>query len=279
MELVGGRLRNSGVDLEVNERRRIRFKTNPTNDWLTRPDNRGSVRFLKRDRMDVGFGFNAELTDGILTVTIRATEDQVSIGETIETEIKLADDSMPLAVSDPVTFHVVASRRKPRGGGGGRSPRGDDDEDDRDERGLPTNRWITQDGRMVGSEETTPWRELGDDFTDQDGGYVRDLSEDEKLYYINYDNAHFQHFLLGERTDIEKRVLTEQYRLSMLILMMGFEDACSRLSNPQDQIGLAEWVDQARRLAAQGAATVVMSIAKTLPKLVTADTVGDADDD
>ena len=279
VELVGGRLRNSGVDLEVNERRRIRFKTDPTNDWLTRPDNRGSVRFLKRGRMDVGFGFNAELADGILTITIRATEDQVSIGETIKTEISLADDSMPLAVSDPVTFHVVASRRKPGGGGGGRAPRGDDDEDDSDERGLPTNRWITQDGRMVGSEETTPWGELDDNFTDQDGGYVRDLSEDEKLYYINYDNAHFQHFLLGERTDIEKRVLTEQYRLSMLILMMGFEDACSRLSNSQDQIALAEWVDQARRLAAQGAATVVMSIAKTLPKLVNADTVGDADDD
>lgn len=280
VELVGGRLRNSGVDLEINERRRIRFKTDPVNDWLTRPNNRGSVRFVKRDRMDVGFGFNAELVDGSLTVTIRATEDQVLVGETIEAEINLADNGMPMAVTDTVTFHVVAARRKPRGGGGGRLPRGDDNEDDKDQRELPKNYWTTQNGRMIGEEKTTPWVELGGgDLTDQDGGYVEDLSADDKLYYINYDNAHFRHFLINERTDVGKRVLTEQYRLSMLILMMGFEDACSRVSNSSDETGWTEWVDQIRRLAARGAATVVMSISKTLPKLVTADTVGDADDD
>lgn len=284
VELIGGRLRDSGVEIAIDERRRIRFRTDPVNSWLTRPDNRGSVRFVKGDGTDVGFGFNAELLDGNLTVTIRATQDQVSVGETIETEISLVDDSMPLAVTDPVTFRVVASRPKPKSGGGGgrRRRRGDEDEDEdgtSEERGLPANEWITQDGRVIGDEETTPWADIADDFTDQDGGYVRDLSAEEKLYYINYDNAHFQHFLTGERTDIGKRVLTEQYRLSMLILMMGFEDAYSRVSSSQGQVEWAEWEDQIRRLAAQGAATVVMSIAKTLPTLVTADTVGDPDDD
>ena len=282
VKLSGRRLRDSGVDLEIDERRRILFKTDPTNDWLTRPDNRGSVRFVRHDGTDVGFGFNAELTDGILTVTIRATQDQVSVGETMETEISLVDDSMPLAVTAPVTFHAVASRPKPRNGGDGgrRRRRGDDDEDGTsNDRGLPVNHWITQDGRVVGDEETKPWADIDDDFTDQDGGCVRDLSADEKLYYINYDNAHFQHFLMGERTNVAKRVLTEQYRLSMLILMMGFEDAYSRLKRSQGQVEWAGWDDQIRRLAAQGAATVVMSIAKTLPKLVSADTVGDPDDD
>ena len=282
VELIGGRLRDSGVELEIAERRRIRFKTDPVNSWLTRPDNRGSVRFIKGDGTDVGFGFNAELLDGSLTVTIRAMQDQVSVGETIETEISLVDDSMPLAVTDPVTFRVVASRPKPKSGGGGgqRRRRGDEDEDGTsEERGLPANAWITQDGRMIGDEETTSWADIADDFTDQDGGYIRDLSAEEKLYYINYDNAHFQHFLTGERADIGKRVLTEQYRLSMLILMMGFEDAYSRISSSQGQVEWAEWEDQIRRVAAQGAATVVMSIAKTLPTLVTADTVGDPDDD
>lgn len=281
VDLVGGRLRESGVDLEVDGRRRIRFKTDATNDWMTRPDNRGSVRFVVQDGRDVGFGFNAELTEGSLAVTIRATQDQVSVGETIEAKISLADDSMLLAVTDAVTFHVVESRQRPKSGrGGGSRPRGEDDEEGTsDERGLPTNRWITQDGRAIGDEETTPWADIDDDFTDQDGGCARDLSTDEKLYYINYDNAHFQHFLAGERTDVEKRVLTEQYRLSMLILMMGFEDAYSRLPNSRGQVEWAEWIDPIRRLAAQGAATVVMSIAKTLPKLVTVDTVGDPDDD
>ena len=277
IELVGKKLRDSGVDLETDSRRRIRFKTDPNNDWLTRPDNRGGIGFAKRDGTDVGFGFNAELLDGILTVTIQTT-DQVSVDDEFEAEISLVDDSMPRAVTGPVKFYVVASRPKPRGGGGGgRRPRGDDDENGTsDERGLPENRWITQDGRVIGDEKTTPWAEFGDDFTDQDGGYVQDLSADEKRYYINYDNAHFQHFLIGERTDVGKRVLTEQYRLSMLILMMGFEDAYSRLPS---QVEWAEWDDQIRRLAAQGAATVVMSVAKTLPTLVTANTVGDPDDD
>ena len=281
VDLIGGRLRDSGVDLEIDGRRRIRFKTDATNDWLTRPDNRGSVRFVGQGGEDMGLGFSAELMDGSLAVTIGATQDQVSVGETIETEIRLADDSMPSAVADAVTFHVVESRQRPKGGGrGGPRPRGGDDEEGTsDERGLPTNHWITQDGRMIGDERTTRWAEIDDDFTDQDGGCARDLSADEKLYYINYDNAHFQHFLAGERTDVEKRVLTEQYRLSMLILMMGFEDAYSRLPSSRSKVELAEWIDPIRRLAAQGAATVVMSIAKTLPKLVTVDTVGDPDDD
>lgn len=282
VELIGRSLRDSGVEIAIDERRRIRFRTDPKNDWLTRPDNRGSVRFIKRDGGAVEFGFNAELMDGILTVTIRPAQGQVTVGETIETEISLADDGMPLPVTGPVTFRVVASRppRKSGGGGGRRRRRGDDDEDGTsDQRGLPANRWLTKDGKMIGDEETTPWAEIADDFSDQDGGYVRDLSADEKLFYINYDNAHFQHFLRAERSDVGKRVLTEQYRLSMLILMMGFEDAYSRLPQSQGEVEWAEWVDQIRRLAAQGAATVVMSIAKTLPTLITADTVGDPDDD
>lgn len=279
VDLIGRRVRDSGVDIEIDERRRIRFKSDPANDWLTRPDNRGSVLFVGDDGETARFGFGAELTDGILTVTVRATRDQVSIGEMIETKISLLDDSMPLAVTTPVTFHVVESRPAQKSGGRGqRQSRGDEDEDGTsDELGLPVNRWITRDGRAVGDEDTVKWSDVSDDFTDQDGGYVHDLSENEKRYDINYDNAHFQHFLIGERTAVGKRILTEQYRLSMLILMMGFEDACSRW--PQGQIEWAEWIDQIRRLAAQGAATVVMSIAKTLPTLVTADTVGDPDDD
>ena len=281
IELIGGRLRDSGVDLEIGERRRIRFKTDPTNDWLTRPDNRGSVRFVGHSGTDVGFGFNAELTDGILTVTIRVAHGQVSVEEIIETEISLVDDSMPLPVTEPVTFHVVASRPKPKTGqsGGRRQRRGDEDEDGTsDERGLPDIRWITKDGRVIGDENTTPWAEI-DGFDDQDGGRVLDLSADEKRYEVNYDNAHFQHFLMGERSEVAKRVLTEQYRLSMLILMMGFEDAYARLPRSQGQVEWAEWIDEIRRLTAQGTATVVMSIAKTLPRLVTADTVGDPDDE
>ena len=278
LELIGRRLRDSGVEIEIGQRRRIRFRTNAGNDWLTRPDNRGRLRFVKQDGTDADFGFSAELLDGSLSVTVEASDGQVSIGETIETEFHLVDDGMPLPVKSAVVFKVVASREKrPSGGTSSRQGPIDDGEESGEGRGLPANQWITRDGRMIGGKGTKCWSDF-EDYADQDGGAVQDLGAEQKVYYINYDNAHFQHFLVRERTDLEKRVLTEQYRLSMLILMMGFEDAYSRLVKSGREVGWGEWEDQIRRLAARGAATVVLSIAKTLPKLVTADTVGDPDD-
>ena len=218
--------------------------------------------------------------NGSLAVTVQAAHGQVSVGETIAAEIHLLDDGMSLPVTSPVEFRVVASRPQREGGGEGRRPHLGGDNDGKglgDARGLPKNMWITKDGRVIGDAKTKSWADC-DDFDDQDGGYVQELTVDEKFYYINYDNAHFQHFLVGARTEVEKRVLTEQYRLSMLILMMGFEDAYSRLPSSGGEVQWAEWVDEIRRLAARGSATVVMSIAKTLPTLVTADTVGDPDD-
>lgn len=278
VELIGRRLRDSGVDIEIGQGRRIRFRTDAGNDWLTRPDNRGQLKFVKQDGTDAGLGFSAELMDGSLSLTVEAGDGQVSVGETIETELHLVDDGMPLPVKSAVVFRVVASRQNRLGSGTGRRPRPSDDGGESGEgRDLPANRWITKDGRMIGGEETKSWSDF-DDYASQDGGAVQDLGAEQKIYYINYDNAHFQHFLVRERTDLEKRVLTEQYRLSMLILMMGFEDAYSRLVKSGREVEWGEWDDQVRRLAARGAATVVLSIAKTLPKLVTADTVGDPDD-
>lgn len=280
VELVGRQLRESGVDVVLGQSRRIRFNTDAANDWLTRPDNRGHVRFVRPDRADFGFGYRAELTDGSLSLTVHALHGQASVGETIETEIHLADDGMPLPVKDAVAFRIVESRPERRSGREGRRPHHRADENDGDSgdgRDLPRNGWITKDGRAIGDEETVSWADF-DGYDDQDGGAVRDLGANEKIYYINYDNAHFQHFLARERTEIAKRVLTEQYRLSMLILMMGFEDAYSRLVIAHGEVDWAEWQDDVRRLAARGTATVVMSIAKTLPTLVTPDTVGDPDD-
>ena len=281
VSLKGRELRRSGVDIKIDELRRIRFETDAQNDWMTRPDNRGRVSFVRDDETnaaDAGFSFSAELLDGSLTVRVQAGPGQVSVGDVIKTEIQLVDDGMPLPVTTPVAFRVVASRpERPSGHGRKRPPGGGDAGDGTgDQRGLPTSRWITKDGRKIGDDDTRPWAEF-EDFGEQDGGLVRDLGAGEKIYYINYDNAHFQHFVSAERRDVGKRVLTQQYRLSMLILMMGFEDAYSRVHS-SGEVEWAGWVDEIRRLAARGAATVVMSIAKTLPSLVNSDTVGDPDD-
>ena len=99
------------------------------------------------------------------------------------------------------------------------------------------------------------------------------------VYKINYDNAHFRNFLDRERDDLNKRIITEQYRVGMLVLMMGLEDAYSRMEQNEIKTQLEENIDEIRRLAAQGASTVVMSIAKTLPTIINPASVGDPDDD
>ena len=64
----------------------------------------------------------------------------------------------------------------------------------------------------------------------------------------------------------------------MLVLMLGIEDAYARMPNGEAKSALEEDIDEIRRLAAQGAATVVMSIAKTLPAIVNPASVADPDD-
>ena len=140
---------------------------------------------------------------------------------------------------------------------------------------MPPSKWLTKDGRMIGDEETDSWPEY---FTDQDGGKVDDLGE-VRVYCINYDNAHFRRFLNAERDDISKKVISEQYKIGMLVLMMGLDDAYSRMEQTEIKTQLEENIDEIRRLAAQGAATVVMSIAKTLPLIINPASVADPDDE
>ena len=105
------------------------------------------------------------------------------------------------------------------------------------------------------------------------------LGEGQKLFRINYDNAHFRRFLDRERNDVDKKVVAEQYRMGMLVLMLGLEDAYSRMEQSETKTALEENIDELRRLSAQGAATVVMSIAKTLPSIVNPAAIADPDDD
>ena len=136
---------------------------------------------------------------------------------------------MPEPVTERLTLRVVATRKHKPSGPPPKDPSIEGDEADSVGRAPPPTKWLTKDGRSIGREETDPWPE---GFTDQDGGTVRDLGES-SIYYINYDNAHFRRFLDRERNDVDKKVVTEQYRMGMLVLMMGLEDAYSRMEQPE----------------------------------------------
>ena len=273
LNLIGRAVRQNGAEIAVNGRRRVLFETDVVNDYFTRPDNRGRVFTMGLDNK---FSYISSLYDGRLTMTFGALPSKVVPGEEFSVTVALLHDSIPEPVTEQLTLRVVAVRKPAPPGPRPPRPNDDDDEEVTESRGLPPTRWLTRDGRSIGEDETEPWP---DDFTDQDGGKVEDLGDDQKVYCINYDNAHFRRFIDRERDDLNKKVIVEQFRVGMLVLMMGLEDAYSRMEQSEIKTQLEENIDEIRRLAAQGAATVVMSIAKTLPTIINPASVGDPDDD
>ena len=278
LKLFAQSIRKDGAEIAPDGQRVIVFMTDATNEYLTRPDNRGKVFILTGPKDK--FAISQTLRNGRLTLTFTALPEKLVVGEEIVLSVAMQDDAMPLPVNDDLKLNVVASRIvQTPGKSKQKKPQvpSDEDEETIEGRALPPNKWLTRDGRPIGGEktETERWPE---DFTDQDGGFVDDVGES-KIYCINYDNAHFHQFLNREKDDINKKAITEQYRIGMLVLMMGFEDAYSRMEQDDTKAQLEESIDEIRRLAAQGAATVVMSIAKTLPNIVNPATVSDPDDD
>ena len=271
LELVGRSNRENGAEIAVDGRRRVAFRTDAANNYLMRPENRGRVFPIG---LEGRLSYPNSLRDGRLTLNFAAQPDRVAVGDTISFTLSLLDDAMPEPVTEDLTISVLAIRT-PGSSGPPTPTQGEGEEETEEGRTLPPRRWLTRDGRMIGDDETDAWP---DDFTDQDGGRVEDLGE-VRLYCINYDNAHFRRFLDAERGGLNKKVVAEQYRIGMLVLMMGLEDAYSRMELSELKTDLEEHIDEIRRLAAQGAATVVMSIAKTLPAIINPASVVDPDDD
>ena len=272
LKLVGKSVRQDGAEIAIDGRRRVAFRTDVVNDYFTRPENRGRVF---TSGLDGKLSYTSSLRDGRLTINFASQPDRVQVGDTISLSLSLLDDAMPEPVTEELAIKIVDTRTPRRSGPPTPpGPNVNDEEETVHGRDLPPSKWLTKDGRMVGDEESAVWP---DDFTDQDGGKVEDLGE-VSVYSINYDNAHFRRFLDQERDDINKKVVSEQYRIGMLVLMMGLDDAYSRMEQTELKTELEEHIDEIRRLAAKGAATVVMSIAKTLPSIINPAAIADPDD-
>lgn len=276
LELVGRQIKENGAEIAVDGRRVIAFKTDAANDYLSRPDNKGRV-FVTGGIGDK-FSYMRSLRNGRFTITFQSLPEKVAVGDEFKFSVGFLDDAMPEPVTENLTLKAVAARSPsaPSGLPNPVSPETEGEEETTEGRALPPTKWLTRDGRTIGDGETDRWP---DDFTDQDGGKVDDLGEGQKLFRINYDNAHFRRFLDRERNDVDKKVVAEQYRMGMLVLMLGLEYAYSRMEQSETKTALEENIDELRRLSAQGAATVVMSIAKTLPSIVNPAAIADPDDD
>lgn len=280
LELDAKSVKRNGAEIMLDGRRMVAFRTNARNDYLTRPDNKGRVLVIG----GVGdkFSYTSSLRNGRLTITFQSLAGKVAVGDVFDFSVGLLDEAMPEPITEKLTLRVVETRRinqpgKPSSRRQQQSidPDAEGNEENYPGRALPPTRWLTRDGRSIGEDETDQWP---DDFNDQDGGKVEDLGEGQMMYHINYDNAHFRRFLDGERNEIDKKVVAEQYRMGMLVLMMGLEDAYLRMVQTDTKTQLEEYIDEIRRLSAQAAATVVLSIAKTIATIVNPTSVADPDD-
>ena len=113
LELVGRSVRQNGAEISVDGRRRVAFRTDVVNDYLTRPENRGRVAI---SGIDDKFSFSSSLRDGTLTINFAAQPYRLEIGDTISVSVSLLDDAMPQPVTDDLILKVVEIREpKPPG--------------------------------------------------------------------------------------------------------------------------------------------------------------------
>lgn len=276
LDLAARSIKENGAEIAIDGKRRIEFKTDVVNEYFSRPDNRGRLFTVG---MDGKFSHSHALLDSRLTMTFAAMPNKVAAGEEVTFSLFLHDDAMPEPVTEDLTLRIVPARNVEHPGKTSTrrqiDPATEGDEVTAEGRALPPIVWLTRDGRTPPGD--TPAERWPENFTDQDGGYVEDFGNEERKFYINYDNAHFRRVLDSERNELSKKAIVEQYRIAMLVLMLGFEEAYSRMESETKDI-IDTYIDEIRRLTAHGAATVVMSIAKTLPTIINPTSVADPDD-
>lgn len=264
------------VNIPINKSRPIAARTDAENGYLDRFENCG--RILLPAEVRTKFAVREHLHNGRLTVYLEPLEGKLSVGNTIRIKLGLKDDAMPsgvetreieICIADEVTSPPPPPNNEPKkpwrqrsGDGNGR----EGDGQDAPTHGLPKCILLTNDGREVQGYSVEPWPE---GFSENDGGTVADLGENEVIYKINYDNAYHINYRKQQRGQIAKDVVTEKYILGMRILMLGFEHAfrSAKSENGADR-SVEEFADEFRKMAARGAASTVLALAENLPKIV-----------
>ena len=272
------KLRENGLDLPINRAKFISARSDAENGYLDRPDNPG--RLAVPEQVASRFAIRTQIHDGKVTIHLDPLSEKFNVGEKFRFRLGFVDPAMPAAVEDEMYIRIVreevpqsklpskksdipqskTERANANGGSGNHPPT----------HGLPSHRLLTKDGRNIGDEESEVWPQ---GFTEQDGGMARDLGDSQIVYLINYDNAYHLKYKSQTRGDIAKDVITEKYVLGMRILMLGYEQALRAFSEVGGT-GIGEFTDEFRRMAARGAASTVLALGESLPKIVVSSSVG-----
>ena len=279
LSLIGKENRENGAPIAITGKRRLSFDTDAVNEYFLRNENRGCL--FVTEGVDSKLARDETLRNGRLTINFEAISGALNVEEESVFSVGMFDAAMAKPVTEKIKLVVVAERIPKRSGsptiGAGQELNGKGKVQTA-AHALPPNKWLTKDGRPIREEVTELWPDSLGDFGDQDGGLVEDLGDGQMIYKINYGNVHFRYFLNLQKEDIKKKAVTKQYRIGMLMLMKGLDYTFSKMKQSQTKNDMEGIIDEIRRLAASGAAMVVMSIAKTLPEVVNPRSVADVDD-
>ena len=160
-------------------------------------------------------------------------------------------------LSDTVSIILVEQRKKEK-----RTPR--EREIQEPAIALPESRWTTQDGRDVGSEPSEPWP---DGFTSNDGGEVQELTAEQSLYLVNYDNATLQKALRQQKPAVREQTEV-MHRTGMVLTMLAMKkqfEAHYESADEETRDILKESEQEIHRLNAQAVALIMPILIKTLP--------------
>ena len=254
------------IELPIGKSRPIVAHTNAVNEYFIRSENRGT--YYLDETTKKCFRTTRQLNNGKLILYVTPMKECISIGDTFEMRLFLHDDSMPEPVSDSITVEMIEGIRQPKT----KKPKKTNGTTKEVvfKHSLPKYTLLTKDGRHFRNQKTEIWQ---DDFNEYDGGLVYRLGDKDKtIYKINLDNIYHVKYLAQQTTEISKNVITEKFILGMLITMLGFEKALDKELLKQNQ-NLDDFSDDFRKLAASGAASVILTMVDILPKIVDASSI------
>lgn len=280
-------VKKSGITIPINGSRPLGAITDAENKYFMRANNPGHL--VISEEMRAHFGCRQSLQDGRLTLYLTPLEHSLAVGDRFTFTIALKDDAIPTPVESEEFSLIVSKREKNPEATTKKKKTARKTADGKNDANkgrtklaltLPKINILTRDGRTIEPYDAKKCQPWPDGFSEQDGGSIKELSDGKVVYQINYDNVWHLDYRNRQKTELARRAASRKYILGMQILMLGFQNAYQEFSKSThaDSGNIAEFIDEFRRMMARGAASTVLALTDSLPKISDMPATGDDDE-
>ena len=193
--IMAKKFQNAPLEIPINGRKAFQATTDAVNDFFIRANNRGYLD-ISKTQVRERFSVKHILYNGRLTVFLNPADESLRPGDVFKFQIGLNSESMPAALTQPVSIKLLSAVKKvpnpPRPPKPPKPPPGE-----KPNRSLPPYVLLTKDGRDVLNQPTKHWPE---GFSELDGGRI--TGDDNKpIYEINVDNAYHLRYRYRVKSD------------------------------------------------------------------------------